>query len=358
MKIGILTSGGDCSGLNATMRGFCKYVFQRLDNVEIYGFLDGYAGLMNRQFRRIFSEDVEGILDLGGTILGTSRQPYKLMTVSEGGAPTRLQTMVETYRAMKLDLLVTLGGAGTHKTASLLSVEGCNVIGLPKTIDNDIYGTDVTFGFHSAVQIAADALKRVRTTAESHARTFFVEIMGNKVGWLTLYAGMGAGADMILIPEIPYDENCVAEFVLSRKKSGYRSNVIAVAEGATSSSEAAMPKKERKDYVASLNGVPVSERLARIIEQRTGITCRATVLGHIQRGGEPTAYDKFLSTQIGAYGGELAEHGIFGVTVCVRGNKIGYNPLMEIAGKMKYVPADGQYVSLARAMGISFGDKL
>ena len=213
MRIGILTSGGDCPGLNAVLRGFCKYCFNKIKDVEILGFLEGYAGLMNREYRQLTPADVEGILDLGGTILGTSRQPYKLMTVKEGDGPTKLQQMVENYKKLRLDCLVTLGGAGTHKTASLLSVEGCNVIGLPKTIDNDIYGTDVTFGFHTAVDIAADALRRIRTTADSHRRVFFVEVMGNKVGWLTLYAGLAAGADAILLPEMPYDEDDIIQYV-------------------------------------------------------------------------------------------------------------------------------------------------
>ena len=246
MRIGILTSGGDCPGLNAVLRGFCKCAFNIFDEVEILGFTDGYAGLMNKNYRTLTPADVENILDMGGTILGTSRQPYKQMTVKEGDAPTKLQTMVENYKKLKLDCLVTLGGAGTHKTASLLSVEGCNVIGLPKTIDNDIYGTDITFGFLTAVDIAAGAIKRIRTTADSHSRVFFVEVMGNKVGWLTLYAGLASGADAILIPEIAYDEDKLAQFIKDKKQNS-RSVVIAVAEGVVSSREAAMSKKERKD---------------------------------------------------------------------------------------------------------------
>lgn len=356
MRIGILTSGGDCPGLNAVLRGFCKYCFSRMKDVEIYGFLEGYAGLINKEYKQLAPADVENILDMGGTILGTSRQPYKLMTVKEGDAPTKLQQMVENYKKLKLDVLVTLGGAGTHKTASLLSVEGCNVIGLPKTIDNDIYGTDITFGFHTAVDIAADALKRIRTTADSHSRVFFVEVMGNKVGWLTLYSGLAAGADAILIPEINYDEDKLAQFITSKKASGARSVVVAVAEGVCSTREAAMSKKERRDYLDECVSTSAAERLCEVMSQKTGLACRATVLGHIQRGGEPCAYDKFISTQIGAYGAYLAETGKYGVTVCVRGNKLSYNVLVDIAGRTKRVPADGQQVGLAKAMGIYFGD--
>ena len=355
MRIGILTSGGDCPGLNAVLRGFCKCAFNIMKDVEIYGFLEGYAGLINKEYKVLTPADVENILDLGGTILGTSRQPYKLMTVKEGDAPTKLAQMVENYNKLKLDLLVTLGGAGTHKTASLLSVEGCNVIGLPKTIDNDIYGTDVTFGFHTAVDIAAGAIKRIRTTADSHSRVFFVEVMGNKVGWLTLYSGLAAGADAILIPEIPYDEEKLAEFIKTKKQSS-RSVVIAVAEGVMSVREAAMSKKERREYLSSFGSATAAERLTAVMTDKTGVQCRSTVLGHIQRGGEPCAYDKFISTEIGAFGAHLAKVGRYGVTVCIRNNKLGYNMLVDIAGKTKRVPADGPLVLLAKDMGIYFGD--
>lgn len=354
MRIGILTSGGDCPGLNAVLRGFCKSAFSQIPGVEIYGFTDGYAGLMSKTYRVLSHADVDDILDLGGTILGTSRQPYKLMTVKEGDSPTRLQLMIENYKKLRLDCLVTLGGAGTHKTASLLSVEGCNVIGLPKTIDNDIYGTDVTFGFHSAADIAADAIKRIRTTATSHSRVFFVEVMGNKVGWLALYAGIASGADAILIPEIAYDEDKLAAFILN-KKSASRSVVAAVAEGALSRREAGMTKKERREYLASAGGSTAS-RLAAAMCEKTGSDCRSVVLGHIQRGGEPCTYDKYLSTQMGAFGAQLAKNGSYGVTVCMRGGKLGFNMLVDIAGRTKFVPNDGQQVILAKSMGIYFGE--
>lgn len=356
MKLGILTSGGDCPGLNAVIRAFCKYAFNNIDGVEIYGIEEGYLGLINRQYRRLYPADVENILDLGGTILGSTRTPYKLMTVSDNGEATRLQTMVENYKKLKLDGLIALGGAGTHKTASLLSVEGCNVIGLPKTIDNDIYGTDVTFGFNTAVQTAADCIKRIRTTADSHSRVFFVEVMGNKVGWLTLYSGLASGADGIFIPEISYDENSLAQYLKKRKADGCRSTIIAVAEGAISTREAAMGKKERKDYLAAAGNASAAQRCAAVAELNTGISCRATVLGHIQRGGDPCAYDKVLCTRIGAYGGMLVKQGKFGVTVAVHGSKLSYNSLTEIAGRTKYVPADSQIVTLAKDMGVYFGE--
>ncbi len=350
MRIGMLTSGGDCPGLNGAIRGFCKYAFSSMENVEILGFLDGYTGLQRSEYVTLTPESVEGILDKGGTILGSIRQPFKLMTVAENGERTKLDTMVETYKNLKLDALKTRGGAGTHKTASLRAVEGCNVIALPKTIDNDVYGTDCTFGFDSAVQTASDLIKRIRSTADSHGRVFFVEVMGNKAGWLTLHSAIAAGADGAIIPEIPYDENAVAEYILTRQNES-RSTVIAIAEGAMSLSEAAMAKKDRK----GLATVGAAERLKKSVEERTGITCYTTVLGHVQRGGEPSAYDKVLTTEMGAFAASLCQRGIFGVTVCLRGEKLGYNNLTEIAGNSKYVQPDGQLVSLCKSMGMFLG---
>ena len=204
-KIGILTSGGDCPGLNATIRGVAKACYQKFgkDGVEIIGIQDGYSGLINNQCKEMSPSDFSGILTQGGTIFGTKRTPYKMMQFFEEDNINKVKCMKQTYKKQKLDCLLTLGGNGTHKTANLLSGEGLNVIGLPKTIDNDIWGTDVTFGFHSAVDIATDVIDRLHTTANSHGRILVVEIMGNKAGWLTLYSGIAGGADIIVIPEIP-----------------------------------------------------------------------------------------------------------------------------------------------------------
>ncbi len=355
MRIGILTSGGDCSGLNPTIRGFCKYINTNAKDVELLGFIDGYVGLINCDYRILTESDYEGILDMGGTILGTIRQPYKLMTVSAEGEPTKLDMMVANYRKLNLDCLVTLGGAGTHKTATLLSVAGCNVIGLPKTIDNDIYGTDVTFGFHTAVDIATECIKRIHTTAKSHSRTIFVEVMGNKVGWLTLYAGVAGGADIILLPEMPYDEDKLCQYIVDRYNSGKRSAVVAVAEGASSTYEASLGKKERRLHNEQLQEHSIAQRLANLVAERTGTATRASVLGHIQRGGDPVAYDKLLSSQIGAYGAQLLLQGTYGVSVTFVDNKVSYNALQDIAGRAKVVPLDNQLIELAQGMGIYFG---
>ena len=354
MRIGILTSGGDCPGLNAVLRGFCKCAFNIFDDVEILGFTDGYAGLMNKNYRTLTPADVENILDMGGTILGTSRQPYKMMTVKEGDAPTKLQTMVENYKKLKLDCLVTLGGAGTHKTASLLSVEGCNVIGLPKTIDNDIYGTDVTFGFRTAVEVVTDSLDRIKTTVASHRRTMLVEIMGNKAGWLTLDSGIAAGVDMILIPEMPIDVDAVCEYV-AEGRSGKPYNIIAVAEGALLASEAPYKKSERVFARSYMGETTITRHLAETIGERTGTETRYTVLGYLQRGGTPCAYDRLLCTRLGGFAGKLAKDGRFGVTAAVVGGRITFNALGEIAGKYKLVDPEGPEVRCARDLGIGFG---
>ena len=211
-RIGILTSGGDCPGLNATIRGVAKACYERFGtDVEIVGISDGYSGLINNQCREMVQSDFSGILTQGGTIFGTKRTPFKMMKVVEDDNVDKVKAMKETYKKQKFDCLLTLGGNGTHKTANLLSEEGLNVIGLPKTIDNDIWGTSVTFGFHTAVDIATDVIDRLHTTANSHGRILVVEIMGNKAGWLTLYSGIAGGADMIVIPEIPYDINKLSE---------------------------------------------------------------------------------------------------------------------------------------------------
>ncbi len=231
-RIGLLTSGGDCQALNAAMRGVVKGLANSLDKIEIYGFKDGYKGLIHGQFRLLSAADFSGILTKGGTILGTSRQPFKQMKVIGADGINKVEAMKQTYYKLGLDCLVILGGNGTQKSANLLSEEGLNIFHLPKTIDNDIYGTDITFGFQSALNIATDAIDYIHTTAESHNRVFIVEIMGHHVGWLPLHAGVASGADIILIPEIPYDINKVVEAINKRTASGKGFTILAVAEGA------------------------------------------------------------------------------------------------------------------------------
>lgn len=245
-RIGMLTSGGDCQALNAAMRGVAKTLFNAKEDVEIYGFLDGYKGLIYGKFRMLTGSDFSGILTKGGTILGSSRMPFKLMREPDENGLNKVEAMKQNYHKLQLDCLVILGGNGTHKTANLLKEEGLNIITLPKTIDNDLWGTDMTFGFQSAVNIATEAIDNIHTTAASHGRVFIIEVMGHKVGFLTLNAGMAGGADVILIPEIPYDINKVIDAIKERHDRGSRFTILAVAEGAISKEDAKLSKKEYK----------------------------------------------------------------------------------------------------------------
>ena len=355
MKCGILTSGGDCAGLNAVMRAVALYLYNNIRNVDIVGFPDGYGGLIRGETIPMKREDFEGLLGVGGTVLGTRRTPFKSMTLEEENGTTRLEKMVANYRKLGLDCLFALGGAGTHKTAALLCAEGCNVIGLPKTIDNDIYGTDLTFGFQTAVEVAAEAIDRIRTTSESHGRTMLVEIMGNKAGWLTLHAGIAGGADAILIPEIPFSIDTLCAALDARNRAGARCNIIAIAEGAILDSEAPFRKKERAFARAERGETTVTAHLAEVIGERTGRETRATVLGYIQRGGTPCAFDRVLCTRLGSYAGKLAKEGRFGVTVAYTRGEVTFNALADVAGKYKFVDPNGEQVLAAERIGVCFG---
>ena len=355
-RIGILTSGGDCPGLNATIRGVAKACYERMgeDNVEIVDISNGYYGLIHGLCRDMQPSEFSGILTQGGTILGTKRQPFKMMTVIGDDNVDKVKNMKETYKKQKLDCLLTLGGNGTHKTSKLLADEGLNVIGLPKTIDNDLYGTDVTFGFHTAVDIATDVLDRLHTTAASHSRIIVCEIMGNKAGWLTLYAGIAGGADIILLPEIPYDIDRVCDAVVKRAQKGKTFSILAVAEGVNDVKTAKLKKKEREKYRAE-NGNDTA-RIAAQIEKSTGIEARVCVPGHMLRGGTPSAYDRLLATQFGVHAAKLIAEEKFGRTVAYVDGKVTANKLDDIAGKKKLVDPKGQQVQTARDLGISFGD--
>ena len=355
-RVGILTSGGDCPGLNATIRGVAKALYARMgDNVEIVGIANGYSGLINGDYREMTEDDFRGILTLGGTILGTKRTPFKLMRVVEDDNIDKVAAMKKTYKAAKLDCLLCLGGNGTHKTANLLSQEGLNIIGLPKTIDNDIYGTDVTFGFHTAVDIATEVIDRVHTTAGSHSRVMVVELMGNKAGWLTLYAGIAGGADIILIPELPYSIDHVCAAVEKRAQKGKNFSILAVAEGVYDVEEARMKKKERAARRAAASETTATNRIARQIEQMTGFETRVCVPGHMQRGGSPSAYDRVLATQFGSYAAQLVEVERYGVTVAMVNRRVTENRLADIAGKTRNVPENCELLNVARRMGVCLG---
>jgi len=355
IRIGILTSGGDCPGLNAAIRGVARAAYQALD-AEIVGIRAGYRGLIDGDYQIMQQSQFSGLLTMGGTILGTSRTPFANMRVVEEDNVDKVYAMKMNYKAMKLDCLVTLGGNGTHKTANLLRQEGLNVNGLPKTIDNDIFGTDFTFGFHTAVGIATDVIDRIHTTAASHDRCMIVEIMGNKAGWLTLYAGMAGGADVILLPEIPYQIEKIAKVISDRAKLNKHFTIIAAAEGAMSVEEAGMKRKEREAARAQREFRNVSQHIAANLESLIGVECRSVIPGHMQRGGSPCAYDRVLSTQFGVHAAELIREGRFGLTVALRNGVITENKLEDVAGVPKPVDPDDQIVRAARRINISFGD--
>lgn len=356
MRVGMLTSGGDCQSLNATMRGVAKTLYNQRKDVEIIGFIEGYRGLIYEDYRIMKSKDFSGILTNGGTILGTSRQPFKLMRVPDENGLDKVEAMKNTYKKLKLDCLVVLGGNGSQKTTNLLRQEGLNVIGLPKTIDNDLWGTDVTFGFQSAINLATQTIDCIHTTAASHGRVFIVEIMGHKVGWLTLHAGIAGGADIILIPEIPYDIKSVVAALNRRTKAGKNFSILAVAEGAISKEDAALPKKELKQKLKDNPYPSVSYKIGSEIQELTGQEVRITVPGHTQRGGSPCPYDRVLASRLGAAAAGLILNKEYGYMVGIRNGEIVKVPLADVAGKLKMVDPGASIINEAKLLGISFGD--
>ena len=355
-RIGMLTSGGDCQALNAAMRGVVKTLVNSGEEIEIYGFLDGYKGLIYGNFRMLTGKDFSGILTVGGTILGTSRTPFKLIHQPDEKGLDKVEAMKQNYYKLQLDCLVVLGGNGSHKTANLLREEGLNVVTLPKTIDNDLWGTDMTFGFQSAVEIATNAIDCIHTTAASHGRVFIVEVMGHKVGWLTLNAGMAGGADIILIPEIPYDIDKVVDAIEERDKNGSRFTIIAVAEGAISKEDAELSKKEYKEKLKKRVAPSVSYEIATMIQEKTGREVRVTVPGHVQRGGSPCPYDRVFASRLGSEAGKMILNGEYGYMVGYKNREMVKVPLEEVAGKLKTVAPDASIVKEAKLLGICFGD--
>ena len=351
-RIGMLTSGGDCQALNAAMRGVVKTLANSKEEVEI----DGYRGLIYGNFRMLTDKDFSGILTKGGTILGTSRTPFKTIQDPDPNGLNKVEAMKQNYYKLQLDCLVILGGNGTHKTANLLRKEGLNIVTLPKTIDNDLWGTDMTFGFQSAVDIATDAIDCIHTPAASHGRVFIVEVMGHKVGWLTLNAGMAGGADIILLPEIPYDIDKVIEKIEDRDKKGCRFTIIAVAEGAISREDAALTKKDYKKKMEKYPFPSVSYEVAAQIQEKTGREVRVTVPGHMQRGGSPCPYDRVFASRLGSEAGKLILDNQYGFMVGYKNREIVRVPLEDVAGKLKTVDPDATIVQEAKLLGICFGD--
>lgn len=355
MRVGILTSGGDCQALNATMRGLVKTLYQNTKNLEIIGFISGYKGLMYEDYKIMKPSDFSGIINIGGTILGTSRCPFKKMQIIENGFD-KVAAMKETYQKLKLDCLVVLGGNGSLKSANLLAQNGLNVIALPKTIDNDTWGTDYTFGYQSAIDIATHYLDQIHTTASSHNRVFIVEIMGHKVGHICLAAGIASGADVILLPEIPYDIEKIATAIKQREMAGKNFTIIACAEGALSKAEASLTKKQYKLKVAAREGHSVVYDIAKQLSHYTDSEIRVSCVGHVQRGGNPCPYDRLMATRFGIEGAKLIMNSDFSKLVVFKNNTITSIPLVESAGKLKYVDINSEEINQARLLGISFGD--
>lgn len=354
-RIGILTSGGDCPGLNATIRAVTKSSYSLMD-CDFYGIRYGFHGLIHNHIDKMSPDDFSGILARGGTILGSYRTPFKKMRVIEDNGIDKVAAMVKHYRKNKLDCVVCLGGNGTHKNANLLREEGLNVIALPKTIDNDIYGTDITFGYQTAVDTATEIIDRIHTTAASHDRVMVVELMGNKAGWLALYAGIAGGVNVILIPELPYNKEIVVENVRRHRAAGNKFTIIAVAEGAKSQEEADMSKKAFKAHIA--DNPSSSERVAKLIAEETGFEVRTVIPGHIIRGGSPTAFDRTLASKIGSFGAKLIAQDRYGFAVSVVNNNCAATPLQAVAGLTKTVPVDDDLIETARLIGINLGQRL
>ncbi len=370
-QVGVLTAGGDSPGLNAVLRGIGKAAQEQF-RMEVMGFRDGFRGLMENRAIELNENALSGILTLGGTILGTSREKPHRMRVGRRFMDMT-DAIVENYRRNHLDVLVCIGGGGTQKNAYRLMQKGLNVITLPKTIDNDVVGTDVSFGFDTALGIATEAIDRLHSTAHSHHRIILVETMGHRAGWLALGAGVASGADVILIPEIPYSIEKVAKAILSRRRGGKHASIIAVAEGAQSLEDVAAIQKaeKRKKNKGPKNskGKPGEEalsnemghggntlHLARQLEELTGLESRVTILGYLQRGGTPSANDRILATRLGTACTSLINEGISGVMLAARGDRAEPVPLEEIVGKIKTVPLDHSWIESARRVGTGFGD--
>lgn len=351
--VGILTAGGDCPGLNAAIRAVGKAA--NATGMEVVGFLDGFRGLVENRTVHLDVGRLSGILTLGGTILGTSRDKPHRMPVGGIGTMDMTPLAVDNYQRLRLDALVCLGGAGTQKNAYRLTKSGLNILTLPKTIDNDVVETDVTFGFDTALMIAGEAIDRLHTTADSHQRVIVVEIMGHNAGWLALGAGVAGGADVILIPEIPYNIDVVSEAVLKRSRQGKRFSIIAVAEGALTPEEAAAGEPAT-DEDSEAFGPTVSVRLARQLQEHTGLETRVTALGHLQRGGTPTPTDRLLATRLGTRCVELIAEGRSNVMVAVKGNQCKPVALSKVAGEIKRVAPDHPWIQSARLVGTCFGD--
>ncbi len=372
--IGILTAGGDSPGLNAAIRAIGKSAFDT-GRMEVVGFKDGFRGLMENRVMRLDRAMLSSILTLGGTILGTSRDKPHKMPVG-GELMDMTEVICDNYYKHRLDALVCIGGGGTQKNAFRLAERGLNILTLPKTIDNDVYGTDVTFGFDTAMEIATEAIDRLHSTAHSHHRIIVIEVMGHNAGWLALGAGIASGADVVLIPEIPYNTGIVADAIRQRQQRGNNFSIVVIAEGALSiddkkvvdklasrkeqakqSGDSKARKKAQDAYLSfTKKRLTHTLQLSQQLEEMTGLESRLTILGHLQRGGTPSATDRVLATRLGSSCVKYIEEGNFGNMIALRGDSTVLVPLQDVVGKRKVVPLDHNWLESARSVGTCLGD--
>jgi len=357
-RVGVLTGGGDCPGLNAVISAIVKTAERDYD-WEVIGFLDGYEGLIENRYMSLGRKDVSGIMALGGTILGSSNRanPFRFPVLQEDEYVylDRSSQAVRNFEALGLEVLLAIGGDGTMAASAGMMEKGLPVIGVPKTIDNDLWGTDVTFGFDSALAVATEAIDRIHTTAQSHHRIMLVEVMGRYAGWVALGSGLAGGGDIILIPEIPYDIEAVCDRIKERNSRGKRFSIVVVGEGAKAIGGEMVVGRTVANSPDPVRLGGVSHRLAAQLEGLLNIECRVTILGHLVRGGSPTAFDRVLATRFGVEAMHLAVKGKSGEMVVLRGTDVTTVPIAEVAGKIRKVTADHPWVRTATSIGISLG---
>lgn len=357
-RIGVLTGGGDCPGLNAVIRAIVKTADNEYD-WHVIGFLDGYEGLIENRYRELSRSDVSGILTLGGTILGTSNQAdpfnYPMLQGEEYIYLDRSTEAVRNFEKLGLDALVAIGGDGTMAASARMMEKGLAVVGVPKTIDNDLWGTDVTFGFDSAMTTATEAIDKIHTTAQSHHRVMIIEVMGRYAGWLALSSGIAGGGDIILLPEFPYDIESIVNAVRGRNAAGKRFSIVVVGEGARAQGGQMVVDRKIESSPDKIRLGGISRQVAAQIEGLTNIECRVTILGHLLRGGSPTPHDRLLATRFGSEAVHLVARGELGRMVAMQSGDIGSLPIKDVAGRLRVVTPSHPWIRAAQALGISLG---
>ncbi len=358
-KIGVITGGGDCPGLNAVLRAVVKTAVGEY-GCEVIGFKDGYHGLVLNDWVKLDFSTASGILDRGGTILGSSNRdnPFKFRVEENGEVKyvDKSDQVIENIKSHGIEAMVLIGGDGTLTSARDFARKGLKVVGVPKTIDNDLSGTDKTFGYMTAVDTATEALDKLHTTAESHHRIMVLEVMGRYAGWIALESGIAGGADMIMIPEISYDIKKIANKALERRQAGKNFSIVVVAEGAKPNGGEMVVSQVVKDSPDPVRLGGIGHVVANKLSELTGIESRVTVLGHLQRGGRPNPFDRILSTRFGVAAVEFIKEEKFGMMVSLQGSKITSVSLEEAVGKLKTVPPDGELIRIAKSIGVEFGD--